>query len=111
MGKASRHSPGRQVRKGLLELAILFSLSEQERYSREIIASLLECGVELSEGTLYPLLGRLQRLGYVSHYPSPSERGPWRKYYFLTQDGFEYAKSQWKEWQRLNEGILRLLER
>ena len=77
-----------QVRKGWLELAILASLWEGQLYGLEIIRR-LETHSELfvTEGTIYPILGRLKRDGLIESKWVESEAGHPRKYYWLTAGG------------------------
>jgi PadR family transcriptional regulator PadR len=77
-----------QVRKGLLELAVLQALVRQERYGLELLKRLENVpGLELQEGTLYPLLSRLRLSGFVRTRLEESAEGPARKYYALTREG------------------------
>ena len=77
-----------QARKGILELAVLTSLAEKERYAYELIRSLTTLpGLDVSEGTIYPLLSRLRIQGLVNTRLVESQEGPARKYYSLTKEG------------------------
>jgi PadR family transcriptional regulator PadR len=77
-----------QVRKGVLELCILNSLEEQERYGYELVKTLAALpGFGVTEGTLYPLLSRLRTQGLVRTRLVESAEGPARKYYALTPAG------------------------
>ena len=77
-----------QARKGILELAVLTSLAERERYAYELFKSLaLLPGLDVSEGTIYPLLSRLRSQGLVKTRLVESPEGPARKYYSLTRGG------------------------
>lgn len=77
-----------QVRKGLLELAVLQALARDERYGLELLRRLQDVpGLEVQEGTLYPLLSRLRLQGLVRTRLEESAEGPARKYYALTRDG------------------------
>ena len=77
-----------QARKGWLELAILATLWEGQLYGLEIIRR-LETHSELfvTEGTIYPILGRLKRDGLIESKWVESEAGHPRKYYWLTAGG------------------------
>ena len=77
-----------QVRRGVLELCILNTLSRGERYGYELVKSVVSLpGLEVSEGTIYPLLSRLRVQGYVTTRLQESSSGPARKYYALTPAG------------------------
>lgn len=77
-----------QVRKGLLEVLVLNALQGGETYAYDLVRSLGDTpGVELAEGTLYPLLSRLRLQGLVATRLVESNAGPARKYYRLTPAG------------------------
>lgn len=82
-----------QLRKGLLELAVLNALEERERYGYELVKSLVGVpGLGLTEGTIYPLLSRLRLQGLVRTRLVESPDGPARKYYSLTDRGRRVAR-------------------
>lgn len=77
-----------QVRKGLLELCVLNTLSDRECYGYEIVKTMVSIpGLGVTEGTLYPLLSRLRLQGLVKTRLVESAEGPARKYYTLTPQG------------------------
>lgn len=77
-----------QLRKGILELAVLRLLGEERHYGYSLLRSLEERGsITLKEGTLYPILARLDRDGLISAEWVDSAQGPPRKYYSLTDSG------------------------
>lgn len=77
-----------QVRKGFLELCILNALEKREWYGYELVRSLVGMpGIDVTEGTLYPLLSRLRMQGLVVTRLIESPEGPARKYYSLTPKG------------------------
>lgn len=79
-----------QMLKGTLEGCILAIISRHETYGYEIAQTLGSFGFgKIAEGTIYPLLLRLERNGFVSTDYRASELGPKRKYYKLTQAGSE----------------------
>lgn len=77
-----------QLRKGAAELVVLSLVAERERYGTEILDAAGGDGGVLSDGTLYPLLTRLEREGKLAGEWALAEeaRAP-RKYYRLTDDG------------------------
>jgi PadR family transcriptional regulator PadR len=88
-----------QLRKGVLELCVLALLSQEDSYAYEL-ASRLAKEVGMGEGTIYPLMRRLQDDGLVRTYLVESPSGPSRKYYQLTASGrgaFTAQKSEWLE--------------
>ncbi len=77
-----------QVRKGILELSVLNTLEERERYGYELVRMLVNLqGLGMTEGTIYPLLSRLRMQGLVKTRLEESPEGPARKYYALTDEG------------------------
>lgn len=76
------------LRRGTLEFCVLAVLAEGESYGLEL-AHQLRVGAPLlaSEGTLYPLLARLRRSGWVETTWHESTSGPPRRYYRLTTEG------------------------
>jgi PadR family transcriptional regulator PadR len=82
-----------QVRKGVLELCILKALAGGERYGYELVKALVAVpGLEVAEGTIYPLLSRLKVQGLLTTRLEESPEGPARKYYTLTPAGLEMAE-------------------
>ncbi len=95
-----------QLRKGILELCILNTLSRERQYGYEIVRSLSAIdGLVISEGTIYPLLNRLKRDLLVSTSFEESSGGPPRKYYELTDKGREQTQWMNEYWQRLLLGV------
>jgi PadR family transcriptional regulator PadR len=88
-----------QMRKGILEFAILAVIEEAEIYASDILKKLRGTELIVVEGTLYPLLSRLKRQELVEYAWKESKSGPPRKYYKLTQKGrtaLESLKGTWK---------------
>ncbi len=78
-----------QLRKGILELAVLGVLSEARHYGYSLVKALSERGAGgLKEGTIYPILARLDREGAVRSEWVASDQGPPRKYYSLSPAGY-----------------------
>ncbi len=77
-----------QLRKGILELAVLTALAGQEHYAYNLVKRLVNIpGLGVTEGTLYPLLSRLRSQGLLESRLDESPEGPVRKYYRLTTKG------------------------
>ena len=94
----------KQLKKGVLEIIILDLLTEKDRYGYEIIKDLTDRSggyFELKEGTLYPLLYRLNGNGLIENYwGKEMNDAARRKYYHLTEKGvmtLEKKKQLWKE--------------
>jgi PadR family transcriptional regulator PadR len=97
-----------QLKKGVLELCVLALLSKQDSYAYEIASQLAE-GIGMGEGTIYPLMRRMQTDGLVETYLVESSSGPPRKYYRLTGAGkstFISQKSEWVAFARAVDAIL-----
>lgn len=100
-----------QLRKGTLEGCILKIISRAPTYGYAIAATLRENGfADLTEGTLYPLLLRLERKELVQAEYRASPNGPSRKYYRLTGAGQTYLQEFTEAWRATAAAILRLLE-
>lgn len=76
-----------QLRKGFLAYCVLIICSESAKYTSDIINQLRGAEMVVVEGTIYPLLSRLQKDGLLEHEWQESEQGPPRKYYRLTKYG------------------------
>ena len=77
-----------QLRKGILELAVMGVLYHERHYGYSLVRVISETGsIDLKEGTIYPILARLDRDGLVRSEWVQSEQGPPRKYYALTSAG------------------------
>ena len=88
-----------QMRKGALEYIVLALLTKQARYGFEIVHTLSQVdGLLTSEGTIYPLLGRLRRDGLVQTEWKESSEGPPRRYYRLTAEGQRALRTFRDEW-------------
>lgn len=79
-----------QLLKGILEGCVLAIIADGETYGYEILARLEKSGFEtLLEGTLYPVLTRLEKRGAIACRKEKSPYGPVRKYYSVTDAGRE----------------------
>ena len=76
-----------QLRKGFLVYCVLLVCSNKAQYAGDIVKQLNNSNLTVVEGTIYPLLNRLQKDGYLQHEWQESEQGPPRKYYSLTDHG------------------------
>jgi PadR family transcriptional regulator, regulatory protein PadR len=77
-----------QLRKGMLELAVMGVLYHERHYGYSLVRVLTESGsISLKEGTIYPILARLNTDGLVRSEWVESDQGPPRKYYALTSSG------------------------
>src|SRR6201985_2851316 len=86
-----------QLKKGVLEMCVLALLSKGDNYAYEIAARMADA-VGMGEGTIYPLMRRMQNEDLVTTYLQESASGPPRKYYKLTKSGAAALKSQIADW-------------
>lgn len=101
-----------QMMKGVLEGCILKVIEEQETYGYEIVNVLQEHGfTEVKEGTLYPLLLRLEKKGLITAQFKVSPFGPKRKYYHLTEEGKAYAEEFCQVWDEVSQSVASILRR
>ena len=82
--------------------------SKKPVYTSDIIKELREAKLVVVEGTIYPLLSRLQKEGLLSHEWQESEQGPPRKYYKITDFGKGVAQVVEKEINNLSATIDKL---
>ena len=95
-----------QLRKGMLELWILNSINGRKVYGYDIVKTLRGTdGLVISEGTIYPILSRLHREGFVTTSIEESTEGPPRKYYELTKSGQQQLGRMNASWQTIESGI------
>lgn len=93
--------PFKNLRRGLLELAVLTSLAPGRLYAAEILERLESTPFATQEGTLYPMLGKLRRDGLLEHEWQESGSGPPRKYHQLTDAGRERREQLDSYWNEL----------
>lgn len=99
-----------QIKKGLLDLCVLSFLIDKDMYGYEIV-QIISKSIEVSEGTIYPILRRLSKEGYFETYIVESNEGPARKYYRITALGMEFYKKQLNSWEKLKNGMDSILKR
>ena len=93
-----------QFKKGVLQLCVLCSLLDGDKYGFELVDHVSR-GINMSEGTIYPLLKRLRDEELVSTYLVESSEGPTRKYYKLTVKGERHTLELRAQWQGFVEGV------
>ena len=67
--------------------------------------------VDVSEGTIYPILKRLTNEGYFETYTKESTEGPIRKYYHITSSGLQILNKELEEWQKFSKSVNDFIER
>ncbi|MFZ4166453.1 PadR family transcriptional regulator [Brevundimonas sp. NPDC058933] len=93
-----------QLKKGVLGLCVLALLARDDSYAYEI-ASRLSDAIGMGEGTIYPLMRRMQTDGLVETYLVESSSGPSRKYYRLTASGRAALEGQTVEWRAFAQAV------
>lgn len=105
-------SKNSQMLKGILEGCILKIISIKETYGYELVESLNDGGFkDMTEGSVYPLLLRLEKKGFINSVKKPSPLGPKRKYYFLTPLGHEELSDFLLGWSHLKTTIDYFIEK
>ena len=100
-----------QLRRGVVELAVLASIGHGETYGYRIVAQLQQLnGLELTESTVYPVLARLARDGFLAIRTEESPSGPNRRYYRLTATGVARLYRIAQSWRTISESLNGLLE-
>jgi PadR family transcriptional regulator, regulatory protein PadR len=108
MGEPGALSTG--LRRGTLEFCVLAIVEREDRYATELVRQLgEERGLATSEGTIYPLLSRLRRAGWLDSKWSESPSGPPRRYYSLTEEGREALRHFRTEWVAFRQTVDRLV--
>jgi len=85
-----------ELRRGVIVLAVLSQLGE-EQYGYSLLKSLADRGLEVDQGTLYPLLRRLETQGYLQSVWKLEEARP-RRYYVISSEGRKLLPKLKKEW-------------
>ena len=107
-------SVDRELKRGTLEMILLSLLSERSMYGYELISALEKRGgqpFQLKEGTLYPVLYRLENAGWIEARWETAERGVPRKYYQLTPSGAEQLDVLISDWNEFSSAVHRLLRK
>ncbi len=97
-----------QLRKGFLAFCVLKICLDAPKYTSDIITHLSSAELVVVEGTIYPLLSRLQRDGLLRHEWQESEQGPPRKYYQATEYGHDVYEHLAKKITALNATLKKL---
>lgn len=100
-----------QIRRGVVELAVLGLLARGERYGSQIVDELAaQPALSLTAGTVYPLLSRLLKSGLIDSAWQESPVGPPRKYYRLTPAGRATHAAQRDAWAAVRDALDALLK-
>lgn len=97
---------------GSTVLLVLFLIEETDRYGYEIINELelrSDKTFQFKEGTLYPVLHRLENKGYVKSYMSKGETGRKRKYYQITGRGKKQLAEEKEQWESFSNSVNKVI--
>lgn len=95
-----------QLLKGLLDLAVLAVVKEQDGYGYDVVRRLRESGLdEVGDASVYGTLRRLYRAGALTSYVVASEEGPHRKYYGINTAGKRQLDESITTWQSITKTI------
>lgn len=97
---------------GSTVLLILSLLEEGDRYGYEIMRELelrSDNAFQFKEGTLYPVLHKLENNGYVESYKEKGERGRARKYYKITRNGKKQLAKEKKKWNMFSMSVNKVI--
>lgn len=99
-----------QFKKGVLELIVLYTVSQKNRYGYELVEEVSKV-VDVNEGTIYPLLRRLTNEKYFDTYIEESSEGPPRKYYRITPLGEERKRELKQQWSSFERSVNQFIKR
>jgi PadR family transcriptional regulator PadR len=100
-----------QLRKGVVELAVLAWIARGETYGYRIVEGLQRLdGLALTESTVYPALTRLAKDGSLAVRTEASPSGPTRRYYRLTPAGRRRLDRMSDGWRAVSKSLTTLLE-
>lgn len=98
-----------QYKKGVIELCILAILHKKDMYGYEL-SEYISNKIDISDGTVYPILRKLKSDGLVKTYLSEDSGGPPRKYYSLTQTGKEEFENNSNDWLQFAEIVKKIIK-
>lgn len=102
----------RELKRGTLEMLILRLLHEKDLYGYEIVTTLTERtggGITMKEGTLYPVLYRMDDAGFVEPYWETQDRAVPRKYYRITESGKTHLQGLEQQWWNFARAVSNII--
>jgi PadR family transcriptional regulator, regulatory protein PadR len=97
---------------GILDACLLALIAEEDRYGYELADALRAAGLPIvKDGSIYPLLGRLEQRGLLDSYRAPAASGPPRRYYRVTDAGRDELVSARATWAEVSAGVEQVLAR
>ncbi len=97
-----------QFHKGVIEMCVLALVNKRDCYGYELVESISK-HIEISEGTIYPILRRLTLEGHFETYLQESSSGPSRKYYRMTAQGKTHTDNLLNQWSQFKSDVDGLL--
>ena len=99
-----------QLLKGVLDLAVLAVVADEDAYGYDIVRRLRDAGLDdVGDASVYGTLRRLFQAGALSSYVVPSDEGPHRKYYAVTpagRDSLATGAKTWRHFADVLDGLL-----
>lgn len=100
-----------QLVKGVLDLAVLAVVADEDGYGYDVVRRLRSAGLEdVGDASVYGTLRRLYAAGALTSYVVPSDEGPHRKYYGINKQGRAMLELQGKTWQSFAQTMQGLLQ-
>ena len=100
-----------QLLKGVLDVAVLAVVAQEDGYGYDVVRRLRAAGLEeVGEASVYGTLRRLYSSGVLTTYVVPSDEGPHRKYYGINAQGRAMLEAQRKDWGSFASTLTRLLD-
>lgn len=93
-----------QFHKGVIEMCVLALTRNRDFYGYELVDTISK-KIEISEGTIYPILRRLTQEKFFETYLKESSEGPPRKYYRMTSEGRKETDKLLKEWNSFTSSV------
>jgi PadR family transcriptional regulator, regulatory protein PadR len=101
-----------QMLKGVIDVAVLAVVADEDGYGYDVIRRLRSAGLdEVGDASVYGTLRRLYAAGALTSYVVPSDEGPHRKYYGITEHGTTMLGEWVQSWREFSGAIGSLLER
>ena len=97
-----------QFHKGVIEMCVLALVKQRDFYGYELVETISK-KIEISEGTIYPILRRLTQEQFFETYLRESNEGPPRKYYRMTSAGRKETEKLLKEWKQFTTDVDHIL--
>lgn len=94
-----------QMKRGILEMCILYQFLSGDYYGYDIMAKMRSFFPDVKDSTFYIILRRLNAEGYTDIYYGEESNGPQRKYYRLTEKGRQYLDKSIESWRQLKSVV------